>query len=88
MRWHIFAIGKPKLDFARLGVEEYAARLKPFVPVELHWLKSSGQAGESVPVRAGRGGRHLDENGQSDRCEYRRTDAGPLRESSSHVLGF
>jgi 23S rRNA pseudoU1915 N3-methylase RlmH len=32
MRWHIFAIGKPKLGYARLGIDEYAARLKPFVP--------------------------------------------------------
>lgn len=40
MRWHIFAIGKPKLDFARLGIEEYAARLKPFVPVTIEYLKS------------------------------------------------
>jgi 23S rRNA (pseudouridine1915-N3)-methyltransferase len=40
MRWHIFAIGKPKLDFARLGIEDYAARLKPFVPVKIEYLKS------------------------------------------------
>ncbi len=29
MHWHIFAIGKPKLGFARDGVEEYAKRLRP-----------------------------------------------------------
>lgn len=50
MRWHIFAIGKPRLGFARSGVEEYAARLKPFVPVELHWLKVSRPAGESLAM--------------------------------------
>ena len=47
MRWHIFAIGKPKLDFARLGIDEYAARLKPFAPVRLEYLKAAPGADES-----------------------------------------
>ena len=34
MRFHVFVIGKPKLDFARLGVEEYAARLRPYALLE------------------------------------------------------
>ena len=50
MRFHVFVIGKPKLDFARLGVEEYAARLRPYAPVELHWLKATTQAGESLAL--------------------------------------
>jgi 23S rRNA (pseudouridine1915-N3)-methyltransferase len=45
MRWHIFAIGKPKLGYARAGIEEYAARLKPFMPVTIEYLK-----GASSPV--------------------------------------
>ena len=54
MRFHVFVIGKPKLDFARLGVEEYAARLRPYVPVELHYLKATAQAGERIPlIRSG-----------------------------------
>ena len=47
MRWNIFAIGKPKLDFARLGIEEYAARLKPFAPVRLEYLKAASREDES-----------------------------------------
>lgn len=47
MRWHIFAIGKPKLEFARLGIEDYAARLKPFVPVSLEYVKAANRADES-----------------------------------------
>lgn len=47
MRWHIFAVGKPKLEFARLGAEEYAARIKPFALIELHYVKAQGQAEES-----------------------------------------
>ena len=50
MRWNIFAIGKPRLDFARLGIEEYVARLRPFAPVQLHWLKATTQAGESLAL--------------------------------------
>ena len=50
MRFHIFVIGKPKLDFARSGLEEYAARLRPYVPAELHYLKATTQAGESLAL--------------------------------------
>ena len=47
MRWHLFVIGKPKLDFAKLGVEEYAARLKPFASVEIECLKAGSREKES-----------------------------------------
>ena len=50
MRWNIFAIGKPRLDFARIGIEEYAARMRPFAPVQMHWLKATTQAGESLAL--------------------------------------
>lgn len=48
MRWHILAIGKPKLDYARLGVEEYLGRLKPFVPAEISYLKAASSEDESA----------------------------------------
>jgi 23S rRNA (pseudouridine1915-N3)-methyltransferase len=50
MRWTIFAIGKPKLEFAKLGIEEYASRLKPFVEVRFEYLKGSTQAQESFAL--------------------------------------
>lgn len=50
MRWHIFAIGKPKLAYARAGIEEYAARLKPFVPLKIEYLKHSSTPGESAAL--------------------------------------
>jgi len=50
MRWHIFAIGRPKLDFAKLGIEEYAARLKPFVEVRFEYLKGSSAPLESFAL--------------------------------------
>ena len=50
MRWQVFAIGKPKLDFARIGIDEYAARMRPFAPVQMNWLKATTQAGESLAL--------------------------------------
>jgi 23S rRNA (pseudouridine1915-N3)-methyltransferase len=41
MHWRILAIGKPKLAFARAGIEEYAGRLGPFAPVQLDFLKAA-----------------------------------------------
>ena len=50
MRWQVFAIGKPRLDFARLGIEEYTARMRPFAPVKMNFLKATTQAGESLAL--------------------------------------
>lgn len=50
MNWVIFAIGKPKLGFARAGVEEYAGRLRAFAPVSLEYLKASGREAESAAL--------------------------------------
>jgi len=48
MHWYIFAIGKPKLGFARAGVEEYDKRLRAFAPVTLEYLKASTREAESA----------------------------------------
>ena len=50
MRWQVFAIGKPKLDFAKLGIDEYTARMHQFAPVQMNYLKASTQAGESLAL--------------------------------------
>lgn len=50
MRWHILAVGKPKLEYARAGVEEYLPRLKPFAPVEISYLKATAPSGESLAM--------------------------------------
>lgn len=50
MRWHLFAVGKPKLQYARLGIDEYLARLRPFAPVKIAYLKTSLPAGESLAL--------------------------------------
>jgi 23S rRNA (pseudouridine1915-N3)-methyltransferase len=49
MRWHVITIGKPKLEYARLGMEEYLSRLKPFVPTTLEFVKA-GSSGESAAL--------------------------------------
>jgi 23S rRNA (pseudouridine1915-N3)-methyltransferase len=48
MRIHILSIGKPKLAFARAGVEEYAGRLGAAVRLEV--LKSSTREEESAAL--------------------------------------
>ena len=46
MNWHVFAVGKPRLSFAREGVEEYAKRVKPLAAVTLEYVKPA--AGKEV----------------------------------------
>jgi 23S rRNA (pseudouridine1915-N3)-methyltransferase len=48
MNWNIFAIGKPRLDYAELGIAEYLKRLEPMAKVRTHYLKGGKQAEESA----------------------------------------
>ena len=48
MHWRILAIGKPKLSFARSGIEKYAARLQPFAPVQIDDVRASRREEESA----------------------------------------
>ncbi|HEV7401865.1 MAG TPA: 23S rRNA (pseudouridine(1915)-N(3))-methyltransferase RlmH [Chthoniobacteraceae bacterium] len=50
MRWHIFAIGKPKLAYAKAGIEEYAARLGSCTQVEFTSLKAGSREQESAAL--------------------------------------
>lgn len=52
MHWRVLAVGKPRLAFARAGVEEYAKRLQPFAGVEIVYVKSSTREGESAGLLA------------------------------------
>ncbi len=68
MRWHILAIGKPRLPFAAAGIAEYTARLKPFAPVKLDYLKSGPRDTESAALLDRSAGMFrivLDERGES-----------------------
>src|SRR3954447_14734190 len=50
MRWHIFAIGKPKLAYAKAGLEEYGTRLASYARVELTSLKAGTRDDESAAL--------------------------------------
>lgn len=50
MRWHVLVIGKPKLEFARLGVDEYLGRMHPFAQVEISYVKAANSAAESAAL--------------------------------------
>jgi 23S rRNA (pseudouridine1915-N3)-methyltransferase len=46
MRIKVCAIGKPKLAYAKAGLQEYAARLERYTRLELAYLKEGSQAQE------------------------------------------
>ena len=67
MRIRICTIGKPKLPYARLALEEYAQRLQRYLRLELVYLKEGSQAQEGQRLlEASEGYRRvvLDERGQ------------------------
>ncbi len=67
MHWQIFAIGKPKLPFARAGIDEYLHRLQPFTPARIEYLKAGSADTESAALLARSEGFHrivLDERGE------------------------
>ena len=39
MTWRIIAAGKPALEFARIGIDEYLRRLQGFGKAEIHFVK-------------------------------------------------
>ncbi|AEV17079.1 Ribosomal RNA large subunit methyltransferase H [Thermus sp. CCB_US3_UF1] len=41
MRLRVVAVGKPRLAYARLGVEEYAGRIGRYAPLELLFVKEA-----------------------------------------------
>ena len=50
MRWLILSIGKPKLAYAKAGLDEYAKRLVAYAPVELAALKAGERGQESAAL--------------------------------------
>jgi 23S rRNA (pseudouridine1915-N3)-methyltransferase len=67
MRLQIVAVGKPKLAYAKAGVEEYSRRLRAWGGVEIIELKAGTQAQESAALLARSEGMWrvvLDEHGE------------------------
>ena len=52
MRLHVLTIGKPRLAYAKAGIEEYVARLSPRGGVEIVSLKSGTREQESEALLA------------------------------------
>ena len=67
MRLHILTIGKPRLGYAKAGIEEYAARLSARGGVEIEIVKAGTRERESEALLARSEGMFrvvLDESGQ------------------------
>jgi 23S rRNA (pseudouridine1915-N3)-methyltransferase len=67
MKLRVCAIGKPRLEFARAGLEEYASRLRRYVRLELVYLREGNPAQEgSRLLEASQGYKRvvLDQRGQ------------------------
>ena len=47
MRWEFYAIGSPKLSYARAGVEEYLHRIARLLPAACEWVRPRGKESES-----------------------------------------
>lgn len=43
MKWQIFSIGKPSLDYAKRGVDEYTKRLRRYTRLEMSQQKEAGR---------------------------------------------
>jgi 23S rRNA (pseudouridine1915-N3)-methyltransferase len=52
VRWRILTVGKPRLAYARAGVEEYLGRLKAFAPVEWETVRAAEPAREGERLLA------------------------------------
>ncbi|GAA5337012.1 23S rRNA (pseudouridine(1915)-N(3))-methyltransferase RlmH [Thermus antranikianii] len=61
MRLRVVAVGKPRLDYARLGVEEYAMRIRKYASLEVHFVK---EARDLLPKAEGHRKVVLDERGK------------------------
>lgn len=67
MRLRVLAIGKPRLAFAKSGVEEYLKRLGTFTSLRLDFLKSGSRESESEALHSNSAGMFrvvLDEGGE------------------------
>jgi 23S rRNA (pseudouridine1915-N3)-methyltransferase len=66
MQWRILAVGKPKLGFARAGIEEYSGRLRALTDLKVDFVKpASGETESAALLRRSQGAYRivLDERG-------------------------
>ena len=48
MTWRIIAAGKPALEFARIGIDQYLRRLQGFGKAEIHFVKPGARMHERI----------------------------------------
>lgn len=68
MKWSIIAVGKPKLHYARTGIEDYLGRVGRVAEVEFVAVKASSAKLEGLELLARSDGAHrivLDERGRA-----------------------
>ncbi len=68
MKWTLAAVGRPRLAYARLGIDEYLGRLQHFAPVEFVTVKAGSASAESTTLLERTAGAYriaLDERGTS-----------------------
>ena len=61
MRLRVVAVGRPRLAYARLGVEEYARRMRRYAPLDLVFVRKGE---ELLPTAEGHRKVVLDERGR------------------------
>ena len=61
MRLRVVAVGRPRLAYARLGVEEYARRMRRYAPLDLVFVRKGE---ELLPKAEGHRKVVLDERGR------------------------
>ena len=67
MKWRFVVVGKPSLEYAKAGVEEYLRRLRRYTGVELVNVKSGSSEEEGSRLMAASEGCHrivFDERGE------------------------
>ncbi len=67
MKWSLVAVGKPKLPYARAGVEDYLGRVRRVAEAEFVAVKGDGAAAEGAALLARSVGAYrivLDERGR------------------------
>ena len=68
MKWKFVVVGKPSLQYARLGIEEYLKRLQKYTAAELITVQNGNQDEESGRLLKGSEGSYrivFDERGES-----------------------
>lgn len=63
VKYRLLAIGKPKLDYAAAGIQDYAKRLKHYAQLEIEYLKDRNESEELLARSKGSYRIALDERG-------------------------